>query len=141
VTDAPDSNPKTTVGRLKPPVHAIPPSAILALGLAMENGEIKYGLMNWRSSPVSSSVYYDAMFRHLLAWWDGENVASDSRIHHLAHVMACCAILIDAEVCFSLNDDRPVAGPAAQMIARLHDERVAETVDAALASLKGREGG
>jgi hypothetical protein len=46
VTDQPklpDNNPKTAVGRLKPPVRAIPPSAIIALGLAMENGELKYG--------------------------------------------------------------------------------------------------
>lgn len=127
-----DSNPKTTNGRLKPPVHAIPPSAIIALGLAMENGEGKYGLMNWRQSAVSSSVYYDAALRHLLAWWDGENVAQDSNVHHLAHVMACCAILIDAEIGNKLLDDRPVAGPAAEMISHLHDQRIAAAVQSVM---------
>lgn len=116
-------NPKDAVGRLKPQLHAIPPSALIALGLAMENGEGKYGLMNWRDKAVIASVYYDAAQRHLLSWWDGEDVASDSGIHHLAHVMACCAIMIDAEIASSLSDDRPAGGPAAEMIAHLHQQR------------------
>lgn len=121
MTDA--ANPKDAVGQLKPQLHAIPPSALIALGLAMENGEAKYGLMNWRDKAVIASVYYDAAQRHLLSWWDGEDVAADSKIHHLAHVMACCAILIDAEITNSLSDDRPAGGPAASMIAHLHAQR------------------
>jgi hypothetical protein len=128
VTDQPklpDNNPKTAVGRLKPPVRAIPPSAIIALGLAMENGELKYGLMNWRERDVSSSVYYDAAMRHLMSWWDGEDKASDSKVHHLAHVMACCAILIDAEINGNLHDDRPTPGPVAEMITTIWNDRTA----------------
>lgn len=130
----PDSNPKTHVGRLKPSLRAIPPSALIALGLAMENGEGKYGLMNWRKNQVATSVYYDAAMRHLLAWWDGEDIAADSQVHHLAHVMACCAILIDAEIGGCRIDDRPVAGPAADFIDHLHQQRI----DAATATAMGR---
>lgn len=125
MTDLPDNNPKTAVGRLKPPVRAIPPSAIIALGLAMENGELKYGLMNWRTRDVSSSVYYDAAMRHLMSWWDGEDRAADSNVHHLAHVMACCAILIDAEINGNLHDDRPARGPVAAMITTIWNDRTA----------------
>lgn len=124
----PDNNPKTAVGALKPSLHAIPPSAMLHLGAAMEDGKNKYGLTNWREKTVSASVYYDAALRHLLSWWDGEDVASDSKIHHLGHVMACCAIIIDAEAQGqdSLNDDRPsVAGKAAELIAAMHAARKA----------------
>ncbi|WP_277018971.1 MULTISPECIES: dATP/dGTP diphosphohydrolase domain-containing protein [Paracoccus] len=117
MTEDGSTNPKAAVGRAKPPLHAIPPSAILWLGLAMEDGEKKYGLMNWRSRPVDAATYYDAAFRHLLAWWDGEREASDSKIHHLGHVMACCAILIDAEAQGTLVDNKPgVAGVASRMI-------------------------
>lgn len=130
----PDNNPKTHVGRLKPSLRAIPPSALIALGLAMENGEGKYGLMNWRQNQVATSVYYDAAMRHLLAWWDGEDIAADSQVHHLAHVMACCAILIDAEIGDCRIDDRPVAGPAADFIDHLHQQRI----DAATATAMGR---
>lgn len=103
----PDDNPKTAVGATKPPLHFIPPSSLIALGAAMENGGEKYGLMNWRKHRVSSSVYYNAMLRHALEWWDGDDIAEDSLVSHLGHVMACCAILIDAIHTGQLNDDRP----------------------------------
>lgn len=105
-----DNNPKTQYGLKKPPMSPIPPVAILQLGQAMKNGREKYGQMNWRIDHVSATVYYDAALRHLLAWFDGEDYASDSGVHHLAHVMACMAILLDAESCDMLNDDRPVPG-------------------------------
>ena len=62
--------------------------------------------MNWRKDPVTASTYYDAMQRHMLAWQDGEDHAADSGLLHLAHVMANCAILIDAAACGTLIDDR-----------------------------------
>lgn len=121
--DYPDNNPKTAFGRAKPPLHAIPPSALLHLGLAMENGEVKYGLFNWREHQVSSSVYYDAGLRHFLSWWDGENLAADSAVHHLGHVMACCAILIDAIETGKINDDRGHAGAFSAVVERMREER------------------
>jgi hypothetical protein len=45
--------------------------------------------------------------RHIEAWFNGEQQAQDSHVHHLAHAMACMAILLDAEACGMLNDDRP----------------------------------
>lgn len=90
----------------KPQTSAVPPVAILALGAAMQNGADKYGTFNWRSTEVTASVFYDAIMRHLLAWYSGENYASDSKIHHLAHAMAGCAILLDAELSNVFNDNR-----------------------------------
>lgn len=113
----PDDNPKTRIGLTKPSMKAVPPVAMLELGAAMADGCVKYGLMNYREKTVSASVYYDAMMRHLFAWWDGENNASDSGVHHLGHVMACAAILMDADTVDKLNDDRPLPGAAADVIA------------------------
>ncbi|AUQ95993.1 hypothetical protein PhaeoP66_03251 [Phaeobacter inhibens] len=112
----PDSNPKTRIGMTKPSLRAIPPAAILHLGGAMADGEEKYGLFNWREHSVAASVYEDAIWRHLLAWRDGEDAATDSGKHHLAHVMACCAILLDAQETGNLIDDRGPAGAAAALI-------------------------
>ena len=92
---------------------------MLELGKAMADGEAKYGRFNWRDRSITASVYYDAMMRHMLAYWDGENVASDSGAHHLGHVMACCAILLDAARTGSLDDDRREDGPAAARIAEM----------------------
>lgn len=107
------TNPKDLIGVTKPPVSAIPPVAILNLGKAMQDGKEKYGHMNWRETNVRSDVYYNAMMRHLLQWFDGEDRAEDSGCHHLAHVMACCAILLDAEASGSLIDDRPTSSKVA----------------------------
>jgi hypothetical protein len=76
----------------------------------MSDGKAKYGPMNWREKRVTSSVYYNAAMRHLMAWWDGEDLAPDSGVHHLAHAMACLAIVLDAESVGKLNDDRPTPG-------------------------------
>lgn len=106
----PDNNPKTIQGLKKPSMSCVPPIALLHLSHAMMDGEKKYGRMNWRKHTVSSSVYYDAAMRHLMAWFDGETCAPDSGVHHLGHVMACCAILLDGESLAVLNDDRNPSG-------------------------------
>ena len=90
-------NKKNAVAESKPKTEAIPPVAIFALGAAMQNGSYKYGAFNWRDSAVDANVFYNAMMRHLLAWYAGENYAEDSGVHHLAHLMASCAIILDAE--------------------------------------------
>ena len=40
----------------------------------MDDGGDKYGPFNWQDTPIQASVYYDAMMRHLMAWYTGENV-------------------------------------------------------------------
>lgn len=118
--DLPDNNPKTRFGVTKPGIADIPMSAIFMLGLAMRDGKEKYGRTNWRENKVTASIYLDAAFRHLASWWEREEVASDSLVHHLGHVMACCAILIDAQTTDNLIDDRPsVPGGLPELLASL----------------------
>jgi hypothetical protein len=111
-----DDNPKTALGIKKPSLSSVPPASLIHLARAMADGRRKYGHMNWREKNVSSTIYYDAMLRHVFAWLDGENVAEDSGVHHLGHVMACCAIILDAQANGNLNDDRPIPGPASKVI-------------------------
>lgn len=113
-----NTNPKDLLGTAKPGFHYIPPSALLHLGRAMVDGKNKYGLMNWRAKDVRASVYYDAGLRHKMDWWDGRDLASDSLVMHLAHDMACNAILIDAIETGKLVDDRPIKGNFDEIIAR-----------------------
>jgi hypothetical protein len=115
----PDDNPKTAVGLTKPSTAAIPPVAIIELGRAMADGAVKYGRFNWRDKTVTTTVYTDAIDRHMLSFRDGENLATDSKIGHLSHVMACCAILIDALSVGKLNDDRRADGQASKLISDL----------------------
>ena len=116
-TDYPDDNPKTILGLSKPAIHTVPPISIFLQGQAMMDGKEKYGLMNWRHNGVTSSVYYNAAMRHLMAWWDGQENASDSNVHHLGHALACLGIIVDAQHGGTLNDDRPKPGTLPQFIA------------------------
>ena len=111
----PDGNPKTRYGLAKVPMHLFPASARIMGALAFKDGARKYGPYNWRESGVTASVYVAALQRHLDAWFDGENVAQDSGVHPLGHVIACAAIIIDAAQCGQLNDDRPPTGNASMM--------------------------
>jgi hypothetical protein len=108
-----DSNRKNAAAALKPKVSDVPPLASFALGAAMSNGALKYGRFNWRDTGSTASVFYDAMRRHLDDWYSGEDFASDSGIHHLAHLMAGAAILLDTIAIGKLKDDRDILGPRA----------------------------
>jgi hypothetical protein len=122
-----DNNPKTRLGSLKVPMHLIPPSAKIHLALALEDGAGKYGPYNWREEKISASVYRGAMERHGDGWWDGEDLAGDSGVLHLAHIMACCALLIDAAECGMLIDDRPANGSASRLLQEYHQRKTEST--------------
>lgn len=98
------------VGSDKIPMHLWPEVATVLGSLGLLDGMLKYGRSNWRYAGVRASIYYDAAKRHLNAWFEGEEADPDSGLPHLAHVLACCAILVDAEAAGKLNDDRMVEG-------------------------------
>lgn len=104
------TNPKDRIGVNKPPIHLVPPVAIIHTAMAFKDGAKKYGPYNWRGESVSASVYIAACYRHLMAWFDGENFAVDSGVHHLGHAIACLSIILDADSTKKLVDDRPPAG-------------------------------
>ena len=106
----PDSNPKTAMGAEKVPMFNIPQRALVELGIRMGHGADKYGAYNWRSHPISVSVYVSAMMRHLAAFVDGEWIDGEcpDKSSHLSAIMACCALLIDSDSLGILNDDRPM---------------------------------
>lgn len=114
--DYPDNNPKTIHGLKKISTHLVPPSAILSVAEVFALGAKKYGPYNWRERMVSSSVYYAAAMRHLMQWWDGEDLDPESGQSHLGHAIACMSILIDGASISKLNDDRPPKGAASKII-------------------------
>ena len=114
-------NPKDLYGVKKVSLSKIPGVAKLHCALAMMDGAVKYDPYNWRNNSVLATIYIDAAMRHLQAWLDGEEYAPDSRVHHLGHVMACCAIVLDAQEGGNLIDDRPHKGKFAEVAARLAD--------------------
>jgi hypothetical protein len=121
-------NPKDAIGVKKAPLDLVPPAAFIAMSDALADGAAKYGPANWRENDgVKATVYYAAALRHLFAWADGEDVAEDSGVHHLAHAAACLAILLDAQEIGQMIDDRPTRGAAAAML-KARDKSKAPTV-------------
>ena len=111
-----DTNPKDAIGSSKLPMHLIPGTAKAALAIAFLEGALKYGKYNWRVAGVRASIYADALERHLEKWKNGEDIDCKTGVPHLASVMACAAIIIDAEHCGKLTDDRPPSAPVAEYI-------------------------
>ncbi len=113
------SNPKKQYGTLKPSMSFIPPVALMELAAVMELGAVKYGAHNWVTQPVDFTTYYDAAMRHLMLALSGEDIDPESKALHVAHAMACCAILTDAIRLGNLIDDRPMVGNVGEAIQRL----------------------
>lgn len=121
-TSAAGTNPKDLLGIKKPPLSLVPSAGLIHEAMAMKNGAAKYGPFNFREKKVQAMIYADAAFRHLLAWIDGEETADDSGVHHLGHARACLGILLDAQECGNLIDNRPMKGSAARLIGELSDK-------------------
>jgi hypothetical protein len=110
------TNPKDLLGLDKVPILAQSPASIIYEALGMWDGTKKYGRYNWRKNKVVASIYVDAAFRHLLAWYDREELARDSKVPHLGHAKACLGILADAIETGNLVDDRPPRGRAGELL-------------------------
>lgn len=102
------TNPKDAIGSKKVGLSAVPAQVVMELGLALGcEGAPRYGRHNYRIAGVRASVYYDAAMRHLMAWWEGEDIDPDSGLPHTVKAMACMAVLRDAQINNKLSDDRP----------------------------------
>lgn len=127
--DLKPSNPKDAIGSGKLPLHLWPNTASALGCLGLLDGMCKYGRSNWRVAGVRASIYYDAAKRHLDKWFEGQdideefdgegNLVGGSGLPHLAHALACLAILVDAQAAGKLTDDRMVAGGYHDFLARL----------------------
>jgi hypothetical protein len=104
------SNPKDLLGSDKLPIHLWPTTATALGCLGLLDGMLKYGRSNFRAVGVRASIYFDAANRHLNAWFEGENEDKDSGLCHLAHALACIAIIVDARAAGKLTDDRMFPG-------------------------------
>lgn len=119
--DTKPANPKDTAAIDRVPLDLVPSSAIIEEAMAFLEGHNKYGAYNWRVAGVQVSIYVSAARRHLDKYWNGQTRDPKTRVHELASVRACCAILIDSEQCGNLTDDRPPRYDAAGHLEQLRD--------------------
>ena len=100
------TNPKDAIGSGKLPLHLVPAVATAGESLALMWGAMNYGRANWRDAGVRYTIYTDAIERHLGKLKEGQDWDSESGLHHLWHIRACTAILLDADAAGMLTDDR-----------------------------------
>jgi hypothetical protein len=99
-------DPKGAAGAKKAPMWLLPASAMRETAWVHKHGATKYLPYNWRESGVCASTYISAIMRHLDQWRDGEDMDAESGYSHIAHIAASCNILLDAQHCGKLRDDR-----------------------------------
>jgi len=117
-----DTNPKDALGTAKVPFHCVSAKVMLELGLAMMEGGRKYGTHNYRKMGVRGSVYYNAAMRHMMDFWEGQDIDPDSGVHHIVKAIACMAILRDSQLMGNWEDDRPIRLPDGLNIAEMNEQ-------------------
>jgi hypothetical protein len=110
------SNPKDIIGSNKIPLGLVPASTMALLAIAHAEGNLKYGLVNWREAGVRFSIYIDACLRHIQKLKEGEWADPETHVPHLGNAMTCLSIITDAYYCGKLIDDRPKEAPATQVM-------------------------
>lgn len=113
------TNPKDAIGVRKAPMSTVSALVLAEVGVAMLEGAAKYGRHNYRETGAQASVYYDATMRHLMAWWEGEDVDPDSGMSHITKAIASLTVLRDTMIRGNFSDDRPPRSP--EFFARLNE--------------------
>jgi hypothetical protein len=120
--DLKPTNPKDVIGSGKLPLELVPDTGVMYAALSFLEGALKYGRFNWRVAGVRNSIYVAAMRRHLAKYWNGEDVDLETGVPHLSSVLACAMIILDAQVCGKLTDDRPPAVDVGRLLTAMQED-------------------
>lgn len=124
------TNPKAerAVADGKAPLEYLDPATFEAEAYVLKHGAERYGLRNYRDTPILLSTYVGAIERHLLAMRRGEDIDPDSGQPHWAHIRADCAVIAGAQEAGTAIDDRTTKeSKAARCAAVLSEARTAIT--------------
>ena len=105
------TNPKDIIGIKKAPLSTLSCAVLYEMGLGMLEGARKYGRHNYRVMGVSATVYYDAALRHIMDWWEGEDMDTDSGLNHITKALTALMVLRDSMLMGNWIDDRPIQNP------------------------------
>lgn len=87
----------------------VPPESLYGMAMAFEDGANKRSAHNWEVGEDSQEWSFEdrlaAIMRHVNLLRMGDDLATDSGIHHAAHIMANAAMLYTAFVRGDIGDD------------------------------------
>lgn len=78
----------------KAPMELLSHGALEEIARVFGHGAVKYGRYNYKAGLDWTRVV-GAAYRHLGAFNSGENLDSESGFSHIAHLGACCIMLLD----------------------------------------------
>ncbi len=84
---------------------AVDPLALVEVGKVAGFGGRKYERYNFAKG-YRWSLSYDALQRHLMAFWSGEDTDAESGLHHVAHAAWHCLALLTFALRGRGTDDR-----------------------------------
>lgn len=92
----------------KPTYELIPFDLLDDVNKVLQHGQKIYGTNNWQKTEgFKLSRCYNALLRHMFAWWRGEDIDPESGISHLAHAM-CNLLFLTYHFRYTKGcDDRP----------------------------------
>lgn len=92
-------------GQKRCQLGALDPDALSWVGSVAGYGSEKYARYNFAKG-YAWSLSYDALQRHLMAFWNGENLDPESHLPHLAHACWHCLALMTFSLRGRGTDDR-----------------------------------
>jgi hypothetical protein len=93
----------------KPTFELLPFDLLVDTNKVLEHGAKKYGVNNWRKTlGFKYSRCFNALLRHMFAWWSGEDLDPETGISHLAHAMCNLLFLTYHSKHNQSADDRPI---------------------------------
>lgn len=95
----------------KPTYELLPIDLLAETNKVLQHGAKKYGVNNWKKKEgFKYSRCYNALLRHMIAWWFGEDKDKETGLSHLSHAMCNLLFLIYHSQQNKDGDDRPIGG-------------------------------
>ena len=92
----------------KPQFDLLPLGLFSGVNDVLKHGAKKYGVGNWKKEDFLMSRAYNALLRHLIAFWGGEDTDKETGLSHLDHAMCNLIFLKYHHQNTPAADDRPV---------------------------------
>lgn len=108
----------------KPDLSLIPSSMLIQVGHVLTYGANKYAAHNWRAG-ININRLIGAALRHIVAFNEGENTDSESKLPHLAHAICELAFALEQ----SLNPTRYARFDNRYIAPKKRVTRAAKTVE------------
>ena len=76
-------------------IELIMPNSIIGMAEVLTMGAEKYKANSWQNVKDPLDTHYASLMRHVIAWRKGEKLDSESKLHHMKHVLTNAMFLLD----------------------------------------------